>query len=148
MSSSNGKQSLRTLIRSLSPITVPRLPTLTVTSSRITEQFNDIRASSVTVEARKECAYRFLEEVFLPLVKENYQLTCETLLEYTREFKANASCQHLNDFDDFDLIASIEVKLELLQLSASISPELHHLLVRAFNQLQALIEQCAEDFFR
>lgn len=144
---SGKSKQLRQLKRnsSLSPIAIPRLPVLDALPHDLRQQFADIRAPQHVVEVRKECAYRFLEDIYLPAIKANREITCADLISQSRTFRNQCTAQMVGDWNTSDLITSIDAKLELLRLDKTLSPDLRRLLGRAYDHLQQLIEQCPDD---
>jgi hypothetical protein len=130
----------------LRPIAIPRVPTITGTPDHIREQFADARAAQEIIEIRKECAYRFLEEVFLPKVAAGYAFTCADTTAQIKALKRTCANVDTYVFDDFDLIASAQSKLELLRLDTTLDADLQQLLARACAVLQMLIDQCLDDW--
>ncbi len=145
---SNGHQQHRKNKHSnLSPIILPRLPALKGIPNEIKDEFAALRVPNQIVEARKEYAYKFLEEVFLPLVKASKQITCDDLLSQMNTFKTQHSSKSNVNLDDFDLISSIDVKLEMLRFDTSIRADLRNLINESYDLLQQLIENCSDILF-
>lgn len=93
------------------------------------------------VEARQECAYQFLEDVFLPEIALNGQFDAEWLIRQAEIFKNRFRSLHPDDFKDFALISSIEAKLELLQMSKSVDGSTYALIQNGYELLRLLMNQ-------
>lgn len=106
-------------------------------------------------EARRECVYQFLEQVFLPRMEQDTPLTLEELTQAAMGFKHEFRKTHPNDFTGrFELITAAE--MELLQLhsryKAKESPteeesKVARLVDLAIGQLKPLLDKYPEDLF-
>jgi hypothetical protein len=108
---------------------------------KVQEALTQFQPPDHVTASRQECAYQFLEEVFLPHLLDEDDMNSEWLADQANTFKVRFKASHPKDFSDFALIASIEAKLELLLMSGVITDELHDLLQKGYDLLRFLIDK-------
>jgi hypothetical protein len=95
-------------------------------------------------EARHECTFEFIEQVLLPWLRNNKELTAIELVRLTTQFKAEFRSAHAQDFrGEYELIPAAEMMLiqMLIRLRArqlEHSP-LYELVKRAGSEIRCLL---------
>lgn len=128
------------------PVPLPRIsltanPKLTaLLPQKLQQKLAELQPPDHVSEARQECAYQFLEEVFLPQTRKYGEMESAWLIRQAENFKDRCQAAHPLDFQNFALIASIEAKLELLLLSQAVQDDTYDLIHKGYTFLQQLIE--------
>ena len=127
----------------IAPTVTPRIQSLL--PEEVQRQLQKIQLPDHIVAARQECAYQFLEQVFLPEVSLNSEMGCEWVVQKIKDFKTQFQAKHPSDFKDFSLIESMQIKLELLLMTDTIDRETSDIIKKGYSLLQRIIQDCGSN---